>query len=205
MKKIILIFSLLVGYSTAQCLGAPLTTRIGIKLGINPGFYNYDDGLDKFTGTGFHIGFGMGTDFMSLISLDMTPQWRSTSYGRDEVLGYHSYSYTNIYFPIFIALKGGLIPVVSPYLGLGLGINIRASGKERLEFNNGTAIEDDIGGGGVSGIGIFALGLEFKFLNFRVPLEFTANINGSADDPNTENRTEENIDYHISTGFYYSH
>ena len=203
MKKISIVMLALVVSLSAQCLGSPISTRAGIKFGINPGTYEEGDGGDVFSGTGMHFGIGMGTDILNLISLDMTPMYRTTTYSRDEILGTHSYSYKNLYFPFFLSIKAGMIPLVSPYVGLGIGFNIQLSGTERLE-TNGIAVETDIQGTSTHAYIILGVGAEIKLVKLRITPEFTANINGSMDDAATEDIREGNVDYHISIGVYFA-
>lgn len=203
MKKLIIVIFALVISLSAQCLGSPVSTRVGIKFGLNPGTYERGDGGDVFSGTGMHFGIGMGTTILNLIGLDMTPMYRTTTYSREEFLGMHSYSYKNLYFPIFLSLKAGMIPLVSPYVGLGLGFNIQIAGTERLE-TNGLAVETDIEGTTTHAYIILGVGAEIKLIKWSIIPEFTANINGSMDDAATEDIREGNVDYHISVGFYFT-
>lgn len=207
MKRTILVALLLAAFGAAQCLSAPISTRAGVKFGINPGTYDPDDSFDAFKGTGVHFGIGMGTDILNLIGLDMGAQFRTTKYSRaEEILGIdytHSYSYNNLYFPFFVSLKAGMLPLVAPYIGAGLGINVQFEGTERVE-NSGGAIETPIEGAATNAYLILGLGAEIKLIKFRIMPEFTANINGSADDAATADRTEANIDYHLSVGLFYT-
>jgi hypothetical protein len=187
----------------AQCLSAPVNTRVGLKLGINHGTYDLADGMNELKGTGMHFGFGMGTDFLNLISLDMGAQFRKTKYSREQPLGQLTYSYNNLYFPIFLSLKAGMLPAISPYLGAGIGINVQFDGTQTWE-PNGFAIETPIEGTNTNAFIILGLGAELKLVKFRVCPEFTANINTGADDPATEDRTEKNRDYHFSVGLFYA-
>ena len=199
MKKIALLIVIVAVYSYGQCLGSPISTRVGVKLGLNICTYDPGNTTNTYGGTGMHIGLGMGTDIINLIGLNMTPQFRSTKYGRDEALGRHTYSYSNLYFPIFLSLKAGMLPLVSPYIGIGIGFNIRLSGTDRFEFNNGTAVDTPIQGSETTAKAILGGGVEVKLIKFRLIPEFTANI--QARDENTEEQT---IDYHLSLGFYYA-
>ena len=207
MKRIMMIMLLLATWGAAQCLSAPISTRAGIKFGINPGTYDPDDGIEAFKGTGMHFGLGMGTDIINLIGLDMGVQFRTTKYSRtEELLGLeytHGYSYNNLYFPVFVSLKAGMLPLVSPYIGGGIGINVQFEGTERVE-NSGGAIETPIEGAQTTAFLILGLGAEIKLIKFRIMPEFTANINAGADDAATEDRTETNIDYHLSVGLFYT-
>lgn len=203
MKKIVLLVLSMMIFSYAQCLSAPVSTRVGVKFGINPGTYNLDDGLNEFKGTGVHFGLGMGTDLLNLISLDMGAQFRTTRYSRDEgVFGEHTKSFNNLYFPLFVSLKAGMLPLISPYIGAGIGINVQFDGKDRWDIN-GSAVETPIEGASTNAFLILGLGAEIKLIKFRIMPEFTANINAQADNQATENRTEENVDYHLTLGFYY--
>jgi hypothetical protein len=202
-KRIILSILLLVIISYAQCLSAPISTRVGLKVGINPGTYDLDDNYDALKGTGIHFGFGMGTDFFDLLSLDMHALFRTTRYGREEPLGRRTFSYNNLYFPIFLSIKAGMLPLVSPYIGVGLGINVQFEGTQKWE-PDGIAIETPIGGTNTNAFLILGLGAEIKFVKLIISPEFTANINSGADDPATANRTEANTDYHLSVGIYYA-
>lgn len=203
MKKMLLVTLLLTVWCSAQCLSAPISTRVGVKFGINPGTLSPADGLEDFKGTGVHFGLGMGTDVLNLIALDMGAQFRTTAYSREEALGTHTFSYNNLYFPIFLSLKAGMLPLISPYIGAGIGINVQYNGINRLE-SNGITVETSIEGAKTNAFLILGLGVEIKLLKLRVMPEFTANINAQADDETTVDRTEQNVDYHISVGIYYA-
>ncbi|KPK62419.1 hypothetical protein AMJ83_11015 [candidate division WOR_3 bacterium SM23_42] len=203
MKKIVLLLLAITIAGYAQCLSAPINTRVGLKVGFNPGTYDPDDGLDELKGTGMHFGLGMGTDFLNLISLDMGAQFRTTKYSRAEPLGRRTYSYNNLYFPIFLSLKAGMLPMISPYIGIGLGINVQFDGKQKWE-PNGIAIETQIEGSNTNAFLILGIGAEIKLIKLRISPEFTANINSQADDPDTPDRNEKITDYHLSVGLYYA-
>ena len=104
MKKIIFAVLLLTMVCYAQCLSGPISTRVGIKAGFNPGTYEPDDALGNMEGTGVHLGLGMGTDLFNLIALDMGAQFRTTTYSRQEPLGRVTHSYNNLYFPSSVKL-----------------------------------------------------------------------------------------------------
>ena len=188
-------------FSYAQCLSAPISTRVGVKFGFNPGTYNPGDGSDQLSGTGMHFGFGMGTEILNFISFDMGAQFRTTKYSREEPI-YLAYSYDNLYFPFFLSLKAPILPLISPYIGAGVGINVQYNGTERFELL-GSIIERQIEGARTNAFLILGLGAQITLLKFRIMPEFTANINAQADEEGTE-VTEENVDYHFSVGFYYA-
>ncbi len=203
MKKVLFLLFTIVMLSYAQCLSAPISTRVGVKFGFNPGRHDFfDDGLEEFKGTGIHFGIGMGTDILNLISLDMGAQFRTTRYSREGALGTRTFSYDNLYFPIFLSVKAGMLPLISPYVGAGLGINVQFNGINRFE-SGAIAVETPIEGSSTNVFAILGIGAEIKLLKLRISPEFTANINAQADNEATE-ETEENIDYHISLGLYYA-
>ena len=139
-------------------------------------------GGDGFSGTGMHFGIGQGTDILNLFSLDMLVMYRTTTYSRTEALDViHSYSYNNLYFPIILSLKAGMLPLISPYLSVGIGFNIQLAGTERFE-GGGLALENDISNLNTHAYAILGLGIEIKLIKLRIMPEFTANINGSLDD-----------------------
>ena len=204
MKKISIVLLALVVSLSAQCLGSPITTRAGIKFGVNPGTFERGDGGDVFSGTGMHFGIGQGTDILNLLSLDMLVMYRTTTYSRVEALDItHVYSYKNLYFPIVLSLKAGMLPLVSPYVSFGIGFNIQLAGVERFE-GGGLAIENDIAGLGTHAYAILGIGVEVKLTKLRIVPEFTANINGSMDDEATDDIKEGNVDYHVSVGVYFA-
>lgn len=184
-------------------LTKPVGMRIGAKTGLT--FCNYDNNIDDavgtFTGAGMHLGFGMGADFFSLVSLDLEPTFGTTSFARDELLGRRTYSYNNFMFPILLSLKGGMIPVVSPYIGLGIAVTVRFAGEEKFDFPNGSGTTTDLNGSTLAFV-LFRLGAEIKLKKWRIAPEFTLNATGSGD-KNNPPRTEEK-NYSISIGVYYS-
>ena len=123
-----LLLTCIVSQVFGQCLSTPITMRAGVKPGINICSYDPGDGSSTFNGVGVHAGLGMGVDFYRVLGLDFVPQYRTTAFGRDELLREHNYFYNGIMFPIHLSLKGGMIPVVSPYVGLGIGFNFLVSG-----------------------------------------------------------------------------
>ncbi len=197
MKKISLCVFVLAALCFSQCLPGPVSTRVGLKVGINPGTYEPGDTLDNMTGTGTHFGLGMGTDFFNLISLDMGAQFRTTRYGREEPLGRVTHSYNNLYFPIFLSIKAGMLPLISPYVGAGIGINVQFEGTRRWE-PDGIAVETAIDGA-TNAYFILGLGVEFKLIKFRICPEFTVNIK-----PDSEDQLDKYTDYHLSVGFFYT-
>ncbi len=86
MRKLFLIIIFLFTYTSAWCPGAPFTPQPEIRSGHNPGFYEYNDGRDKFTEIILHLKSGMGTAFINLMAIDITPEYRTINYSRDEIL-----------------------------------------------------------------------------------------------------------------------
>jgi hypothetical protein len=203
-KKISLVICLLIACVFAQCGGCLISSRAGLKAGITWNSYDPGDGTNSFSGTGSHFGFGMGMDFLKLISVDITPQLNADNYTRREMIFERTYSYSNLYFPIFVSLKAGIIPLVSPYIGLGLAFNMMASGTETLRWPNGDIYSQTQLGGAMSPAYLMlGGGVEVKLLKFRINPEFTVHIQPTdPEDPTPP--PAQSINYHLSLGFYYS-
>jgi hypothetical protein len=188
----------------AGLLGKPVSMRIGPKTGITICSYDDDikDSADAFGGAGMHAGFGMGADFFGLAAIDLEPYFWTNSFTRDEPLYRHSYSYSNIMFPILISLRGSMVPVVTPYIGVGIGLNLRLAGEEKKEYPNGQGITTDISSSTL-GLILLRFGGEIKLTRkLRITPEFTLAATGSGDEDNPPQAQESN--YHISVGLYYS-
>jgi hypothetical protein len=201
MKKILLIPLLLAASAYGQCTGCLVSTRVGLKGGVTVCTYLPADGSGEFRGTGAHFGFGMGTDILKLIALDVTPQYQGTNYSRQETFFERTYSYKNIYFPVSVSLKAGMLPLISPYLSIGLGFNLIVSGYEIHKYANGNITQTPLSGSNASAYLILGLGAEVKLLKLRITPEFTAHIQPK---PENDPNAAQTIDYHISLGLYYA-
>ena len=175
---------------------------MGAKLGLTACSYDPGDGTAKYGGTGMNIGLGMGSDFFGLLGFDMTPQFRTTVYSRDEVYGRRTLFHNNIMFPLTLSLRAGMIPVVSPYVGLGIGFVIQFAGIDRREFSSGGAVEYQLDDTGLLAFLVFPMGVDVKLGKWRLGPSVTFNISGSGDEANPPETTKMDID--ISIGAYFS-
>jgi hypothetical protein len=209
MKKLLITLSLLSVYAYGQCcFSGPISTRIGIKTGLNYGIFNRDDGVGELNGLGWHIGLGMGTDILDFLAIDMTPQIRSTYYSLTTDEGYitpvtTSYSFTNLYLPVIFSVKLGVVPLISPYIGIGGAGNFQLSGKVK-DGHHGSGVEQGIEELENDFFIIGALGAEIKLIKLKISPEVSLNYNLTADDSRTSDQTEKNYDIHLSIGLYYS-
>ncbi|MBA7482877.1 hypothetical protein ES707_18376 [subsurface metagenome] len=208
LKKLIIILCLLSVYAYGQCcFSGPISTRVGIKTGVNYCVFDPGDDLGTLDGFGIHFGLGMGTDILNFLAIDMAPQIRSTSYSRTiDILGIPlttTYSFTNLYLPVLLSLKAGMVPFMSPYFGIGMAGNFQLNGTIRIE-SGGPVIGDDIDDLDNDLFFIAALGVEIKLIKFKISPEVSLNYNLTADDPDTPEQTEQNSDIHLSVGFYYA-
>ncbi len=192
------ILGILVSLLLLGCGFKPIQLRSGCRAGLTFSTLDLADGNGAFTGTGGMAGLSMGGDFFQLFSLDMSYQYRSIVQSREEEILKNIYKYDNLYFPLTLALKGGMIPVVSPYLSFGIGLNVQVAGLHRWEFYSGDAFEDDLGGGNATAFAILGLGAEIKLNKLRLVPEFTANMQAR------EDTTEKAADYHFSLGLFYA-
>jgi hypothetical protein len=182
----------------------PVSMRIGAKSGLTICTYddNIDDTIGNFTGAGIHIGFGMGADFFGIVGLDLEPCFGTTHFGRDEPLGRHTYSYSNFMFPIILSLRGCMVPVVTPYIGLGIAMNARFAGEEESKSPNGMGVTLDLSSS-TMGFVLLRLGADVKLNDkWRITPEFTLNATGSGDKDHPPQTKEKN--YNISVGVYYA-
>lgn len=195
--RMITVFSMITVLFIIGCGFKPIQMRGGPRAGLTVSTFDPADGLGTYAGTGGLAGLGMGTDFLGLIGLDMSYQYRSIVQTRDLTAVRDVYKYDNLYFPLTFSLKGSMVPVVSPYLSFGLGINVQLAGLHRIENSSG-AMEIDLGGGHTTAFSMLGLGAEVKLLKLRIVPEFMANIEAR------EDTTEKRTDYHISVGVYYA-
>jgi hypothetical protein len=202
-KKIFLVAGLLILTGLAQG-GCLINSRIGLKGGITWNGYDPGDNTNGYSGTGSHFGFGMGVDFFNLLSFDITPQLNTDNYARREMIFERTYSYSNLYFPFFLSLKPGMIPLISPYIGLGLAFNMMASGYETLRWPSGEIFSQTKLNGPMSPAYLMlGGGLEVKLREFRIAPEFTVHIQPTdPEDPNPP--PAQSINYHLSLGLFYT-
>jgi hypothetical protein len=193
---------LVLNSAAGQCLSKPLAMRMGLKLGLTACSYDPGDGTATYMGTGMNVGLGMGSDFFGLLGFDMTPQFRTTSYSRDEALWRKTLFHCNIMFPLTLSLRANMIPVISPFIGLGIGFNIQLAGIERHEFSSGDAVEYELNDTGLLGFLVFPMGVDIKLNKWRLEPSVTFNITGSGDEANPPETLKRDID--ISIGAYYA-
>ncbi len=199
MKKMTLLFLLfIVASASGQCL-ALVKSYFGLKTGINYSILDPDDEAGNFTGVGLGIGLGMGLDILNTIALEFAPLFRTTSFNRTVMNIQHGFDYTNLYLPLELKIRAGMLPVVSPYLGIGLAQNIQLSGEAyiggwKTEIDD---LESDLHL-------LFPLGVEIKFVKVKINPEITFNLNLTADDPDTPNRSEKNYEIDYNLGIYYT-
>jgi|GEM_PF-731097 len=208
MKKLIIILFLLSVYAYGQCcFSGPISVRVGIKTGLNYGIFNRDDDVGELNGLGWHIGLGMGTDILDFLAIDMAAQIRSTYYSRTTDEGFitpvtTNYSFTNLYLPVIFSVKIGIVPLISPYIGIGGAGNFQLSGKVK-DGHHGSGVEQEIEELEKDLFIIAALGAEIKLIKLKISPEVSLNYNLTADDPDTPDQTEKNFDIHLSVGLYY--
>ncbi|MEO0184994.1 MAG: outer membrane beta-barrel protein [candidate division WOR-3 bacterium] len=198
MKRMAFLFIIPLIFVAAQDV-TPVRSYFGLIAGLNYSNYDPKDNAGNLSGMGFQIGLGMGIEIGSAIGIQIAPMFRTTSFNRP-ILGVDTgANFDNLYLPLSFQLKAGMIPVISPYLGIGMAGNFQLSGTAylgeiRSTINN---LENDL-------LFTFSLGTDIKLKKMKVSPEFSFNYNLSADDPDTQNRTETNYDFHFSVGFFYT-
>ncbi|MGB9720631.1 MAG: outer membrane beta-barrel protein [bacterium] len=198
MKKMTLLLIIPLVFVAGQCV-TPLKSYFGLIAGINYSNYDPKDNAGNLSGIGYQVGMGMGMEIGSTIGIQMAPMFRTTSFNRT-ILGIETgANYNNLYLPLLFQLKAGMIPVVSPYLGIGLAGNFQLNGTAYIgEIHSSIDdLENDL-------LFALSLGTDIKLIKLKISPEFTFNYNLSADDPDTPNRTETNYDFHFSAGIFYT-
>jgi hypothetical protein len=206
MKKIICLLTLaaLAGFAQSP---TTITGAIGIKPGLNMTTYNPDDGEDNLSGVGLNIGFGLGLD-VGNIGVALAPSFRTTNYSRTTatILGDYTLSghFQNFYLPMHVLLKANDIGTTAPFLGLGFALDFQNDGYWAVTSGS-TTIKTDVPSDELQDDFFLslALGADIKQNHFKISPEFAFDYNLTADDGDTENRTESNYDFTISVGLYF--
>lgn len=195
MKKLIFFISI---FAYGQSI-IPIKSYFGLNAGINYSIFDPVDEGGNYSGTGLGAGMSLGLEVLNLLCLQVSPSFRTTSFNRTIVNAKMGANYKNFYLPFEFLLKAGMMPVVSPYLGLGIAENYQLSGEAYLE-NISTNIED------LENDTYFLclLGTEIKLIKLKISPNFRFGYNLTADDPDTQNRSEKNYEFDFTLGFYYS-
>ncbi len=198
MKKMAFLSFVLLSFVAGQD-APPVKSYFGLVTGLNYSNYDPKDNAGNLSGIGFQVGLGMGIEIGSTIGIQIAPMFRTTSLSRP-ILGIDTgANFDNLYLPLSFRLNAGMIPVISPYLGIGITGNFQLSGTAYIgEIRSSVDdLENDL-------LFTFSFGTDIKLTKIKVSPEFAFNYNLSADDPDTQNRTETNYDFHFSVGLYYT-
>lgn len=198
MKKIIFLSLVFTVILAGQCL-TPIKSYIGPFMGINYSNFDPKDNAGTLAGTGFQIGLGMGVEFLNTIGIQMSPMFKTTSFSRTILNIPTGVNYNNLYFPVSLQLRAGILPLISPYFGLGIAGNFQLDGTlyvGELETSVDD-LENDL-------YFCISLGTDIKLVKLKITPEFAFNYNLTADDPDTQNRTETNYELNFSVGIFYT-
>ncbi len=198
MKKIIFLLFALTIILDGQCL-TPFKAYIGPLMGINYSNFDPKDNAGTLSGTGFQIGLGMGIEILNTLGLQMAPMFKTTSFNRTILNVPTGVNFNNFYLPVSLQLKAGVLPLVSPYFGLGLAGNFQMDGTLYVgELESSVDdLENDI-------YFSLSLGTDIKLIKLKITPEFAFNYNLTADDPDTQNRTETNYELNFSVGIFFT-
>jgi len=198
MKKMNFLLLILSTFLAGQCL-MPVKSYFGLQTGLNYSNFDPDDNAGTLSGVGFQIGLGMGIEILNTIGIQMTPMFKTTSFNRTILNVETGANFNNFYLPVFLQLKAGMLPAVSPYFGLGFAGNFQMDGAAYIGSLKSSIddLENDL-------YFSLSLGTDIKLIKLKVTPEFTFNYNLTADDPDTQNRTETNYDFHLSVGVFYT-
>ncbi len=197
MKKLLILITMPIIFVQAQN-ELPVKTFFGFQAGMNHSNFDPDDGAGNYSGLGFQIGLGMGIEFSPVFGIQMTPMFKKTAFDRTVLNIEMGADYSNFYLPIAFQLKAGILPVV-PYIGLGFAGNFQLDGTAYIGSikNSIDELESDF-------LFLFSFGTDFKLPKAKITPEISFNYNLTANDPDTQNRTEGNYDFHFSLGIFYT-
>ncbi len=170
----------------------------GLQTGFNYSTYDPDDEAGTFTGTGFQIGLGMGVD-VNTFGVRVAPVFKTTSFNRTIINIETGANYNNLFLPVSLQLKAGMVPIVSPYLSAGLAGNFQLDGTAYIGSLKSSIddLENDL-------LLSLALGTDIKVTKLWITPEFSFNYNLTAEDSDTQNRAESSYDLSFSVGIYYA-
>ncbi|MGQ9665281.1 MAG: hypothetical protein ACUVQ3_08095 [bacterium] len=198
MKKIIFLSLVFAVILAGQCL-TPIKSYIGPLIGINYSNLDPKDNAGTLSGTGLQLGLGMGVEMLNTIGIQMAPMFKTTSFRRTILDIPTGANFNNLYLPLSLQLKAGILPLVSPYFGLGIAGNFQLDGTlfvGELETSVDD-LENDL-------YFCISLGSDIKLVKLKITPEFALNYNLTADDPDTQNRTETNYELNFSVGLFYT-
>ena len=197
MKQFVSIFFVMVFFASGQCLTAP-NPYAGIKTGINYGTLDWGNDADNWTGMGFQIGLGFGIDLTNSVGVEVAPAFRTTDYSTTVLNTPIGARFLNLWLPAHFLLKAGMIPNITPFIGLGLADNIQLDGTGFIgELESDVEdLENDVYVG-------FIFGLDVKFVKMKISPEFSFDYNLTANDEDTSN-SEKVYDIHAQVGIFYA-
>jgi hypothetical protein len=198
MRTLTVLLLMSVIFAGGQCM-APIKAAAGMQIGLNYGIFDPDDGAGTMSGAGFQFGLGMGMEILGTLGIQVTPSFKTTEFSREILNIPTGARYSNFFLPVHVQIKAGMIPVVSPYLGLGIAYNSQLSGTGYIgELES--SIEDLENDTYFS----LALGADIKLIKLKIVPEFCFNYNLTADDGDTPNRSEQEHNFHFSIGLFYT-
>ena len=199
MNKLALLFLLQFTLLYSQSLSSPSGLCVGLKAGVNHCVLDYSEPFRNLSGKGLHGGICIGFDLHPCITINITPQIKSSSYliGMWPGTDYH---YTNLFLPATVSLKLLSTQSISPYLGIGGAVNFQISGKEvDTEWGTEQPIENlrnDL-------YFTTSFGIEKKFERLRIAPEFSFNYNLTPTHPGSTDVSVSMYDFNLTISLCY--
>jgi hypothetical protein len=178
---------------------SPVKSYAGLKIGFNYGNFDPGNSGNNLTGTGFQAGFAFGMDLARVLGFEFAPTFRMSEYATTVLNVPVGVRYTNLWLPVNIAIKAGMIPIVTPYFGISVAGNFQLDGTGYIgeAESDVSELEND------AYIGL-VLGTDIKLPKAKIVPEFSFNFNLTADSEDTPNVTESVYDFHMQVGLYYA-
>jgi hypothetical protein len=171
----------------------------GLKVGINYGTFVPGNNTDNWSGAGFQVGFAFGMDMAKVLGFEFAPAFRTSEYATTVLNTPVGARFTNIWLPVNIAFKAGMMPVISPYCGISIAGNFQLDGTSYIG-----ALENDVSDLENDAYIGFIFGADLKMSKAKIVPEFSFNFNLTADSKDTPNVTESVYDIHMQVGIYYA-
>ncbi|HEX7320409.1 MAG TPA: hypothetical protein VF399_08650 [bacterium] len=178
---------------------SPVKSYAGLKIGFNYGNFDPGNSGNNLSGAGFQAGFAFGMDLARVLGFEFAPAFRTSEYATTVLNVPVGVRYINLWLPVNIVFKAGMIPVVTPYFGFSIAGNFQLDGTGYI----GEAQSDisDLENDAYTGL---ILGTDIKLSKVKIVPEFSFNFNLTADSEDTPNVTESVYDIHLQVGMYYA-
>lgn len=141
-------------------------------------------------------------DLLGTLGIEVCPGYILHRYARTlEVIGVDvttTYTFHSFSLPAYLLLKASAVPMVSPYVAVGVDLDIPFSGSVKVG-----SISADIEDLDNEVVGSLVIGADVNLIALKVSPAVSFNYDLTGDDDGTANRSEKIYDLRLSLGLYY--